>query len=168
MTNNGNSPLLIRGIFSQDPFTLNLESLGQGVITPTVIEQGAVNGVVYPRVYQYVFPTIYSLEGNGTTSPGITITFSPPSVAIYSGKIFFDISSSTPLTFGDDEWNVSGEGDFAPLPPIEPEPEPEPDPEPGPDPGVDPPPNPLSPTCIERQCEIPYIYDYSVNEDNLA
>jgi hypothetical protein len=168
MTNNGNSPLLIRGIFSQDPFTLNLESLGQGVITPTVIEQGAVNGVVYPRVYQYVFPTIYSLEGNGTTSPGITITFSPPSVATYSGKIFFDISSSTPLTFGDDEWNVSGVGTFAPLPPIEPEPEPEPDPEPGPDPGVDPPPNPLSPTCIERQCEIPYIYDYSVNEDNLA
>ena len=145
-----------------------MESLGLGVINPSVIEQGVVDGVVYPKVYQYVFPIAYPLLGNGTTSPNITITFSPPSVATYNGKLLFEVLPTTPLTFGDNEWPVTGKGIFQPLPPPEPEPEPEPDPEPGPDPGVDPPPNPLSPTCIQKSCEIPYIYDYSVNEPNLT
>jgi hypothetical protein len=168
LKNDGNSSLLLGNILSQDPFSLNLESLGLGIIDPSIFEQDVINGVVVPRVYVYDFPIAYELLGNESTSPEIIVTFSPPSVDTYSGKLFFTVLDTTPLTFGDEEWIATGFGVFPPSPPPEPQPEPEPDPEPGPDPGVDPPPNPLSPTCIERECEIPYIYDYSANEDNLT
>jgi hypothetical protein len=165
LTNKGNSPILIRGFLSPGPFTLDLEGFGLGAINPTVFEQSVINGVVYPTVYSYVFPIAYPLLPE-ITSPGITIIFSPPSVDIYSGLIAIDLTQ--PLTFGPTTFPVSGVGIFRPLPPPEPEPDPEPDPEPGPDPGVDPPPNPLSPTCIQKSCEVPYIYDYSVNDLNLT
>lgn len=165
LSNKGNSPILIRGFLSPGPFTLDLEGLGLGAINPTVFEQSVINGVVYPTVYSYVFPIAYPLLPE-ITSPGINIIFSPPSVDIYSGLIAIDLTQ--PLTFGPTTFPVSGVGTFRPLPPPEPEPDPEPDPEPGPDPGVDPPPNPLSPTCIQKNCEIPYIYDYSVNDPNLT